>query len=113
GTPAFAAPEQLLGEVQGPAADYFALAAIVVYALTGAPPFGDDDAKSILARQLGERAKLGSLPAPICTWLQTALAPDPADRFDDGVAMKEAWGTAAEKAMARERGGWWRRVVGP
>ena len=113
GTPAFAAPEQLLGEVQGPAADYFALAAIVVFALTGAPPFGDDDAKSILARQMGERPNLGSLPAPICTWLQTALAPDPADRFDDGVAMKEAWGVAAAKAMARERGGWWRRVVGP
>ncbi len=35
GTPAFAAPEQLLGELQGPGVDCFAVAAIVVYVLRG------------------------------------------------------------------------------
>src|SRR5207237_499290 len=79
GTPAFAAPEQLLGETQGPAADFFALAAIVFFALTGDPPFGDDDAKTILARQLNEQAELDSFPTPVCNWLRKALAPKPED----------------------------------
>ena len=61
GTPAFAAPEQLLGEPQGPAADYFALAAIVYFTLTGEAPFGEGDAKAILAAQLPERADLGAI----------------------------------------------------
>jgi serine/threonine-protein kinase len=111
GTPAFAAPEQLLGEAQGPASDYFALAAIVMFALTGKPPFGDDDAKAILARQLGERADLSSFPIAICNWFRTAFAPTPEDRFADGAAMRDAWKTATSKALARNRGSWWRRVI--
>jgi serine/threonine-protein kinase len=111
GTPAFAAPEQLLGEPQGPAADYFALAAIVIFALTGQPPFGDDDAKTILARQLGERADLSSFPTVICNWFRTAFAPQAEDRFADGEAMREAWKTATSKVLARKRGTWWRRVI--
>lgn len=111
GTPAFAAPEQLLGEVYGPAADYFALAAIVYFALTGRTPFGDDDAKTILARQLGARADLTSFPTALCNWFRTAFAPRPEDRFPDGEAMCAGWKTATAKALARERGGWWRRVI--
>jgi serine/threonine-protein kinase len=111
GTPAFAAPEQLLGEPQGPTSDYFALAAIVMFALTGQPPFGDDDARTILARQLGEGADLSSFPTAICNWFRTAFAPKPEDRFADGAAMRNAWKTATSKVLARTRGPWWRRVI--
>jgi len=111
GTPAFAAPEQLLGEQQGPAADYFALTAIVYFALTGDAPFGDDDAQGILARQLGERADLASFPTVLANWFRTAFAAKPEDRFADGEAMKKAWETATAKVLARQRGRWWRRVV--
>jgi serine/threonine protein kinase len=111
GTPAFAAPEQLLGEPQGPVADYFALAAIVYFVMTGDAPFGDGDAKEILARQLGERADLGSFPTVICNWFKTAFAPNPDDRFADGAAMQRAWKVASDKVLARRRGSWWRRVV--
>ncbi|MFL5583476.1 MAG: protein kinase domain-containing protein [Gemmatimonadaceae bacterium] len=111
GTPAFAAPEQLLGEQQGPAADYFALAAIVYFALTGDAPFGEDDAKAILARQLGERVDLRSFPTVLANWFRTAFAPKPEDRFADGAAMKAAWEIATAKVLARQRGWWWRRVV--
>jgi eukaryotic-like serine/threonine-protein kinase len=111
GTPAFAAPEQLLGEPQGPAADYFALAAIVFFVMTGDPPFGEDDAKSILARQLGERADLDSFPTILCNWFRTALAPNPEDRFTDGMEMQRAWKAASHKVLARKRGAWWRRAV--
>jgi serine/threonine-protein kinase len=111
GTPAFAAPEQLLGEPQTPAADYFALAAIVIFALTGEPPFGEDDAQTILARQLSESADLGAFPTVLCNWFRKALAPKPEDRFADGSEMRRAWKAAADKVLARRRGPWWRRVV--
>jgi eukaryotic-like serine/threonine-protein kinase len=111
GTPAFAAPEQLLGEPQGPAADLFALAAIVYFVMTGDAPFGEDDAKQILARQLGQRADLASFPTVICNWFRTAFAPDADERFEDGEAMQRAWKAASDKVLARQRGSWWRRVV--
>ena len=111
GTPAFAAPEQLLGEPQGPVADYFALAAIVYFVLTGDAPFGDGDAKEILARQLGEGADLGAFPTVICNWFKKAFAPNPEDRFADGTEMQRAWKVASDKVLARRRGSWWRRVV--
>ena len=111
GTPAFAAPEQLLGEPQGPAADLFAVAAIVYFTLTGDTPFGEDDAKSILARQLGERADLEMFPGVLGSWFRKAFAAKPEDRFADGDEMREAWRDATEKIVARQRGSWWRRVV--
>jgi serine/threonine-protein kinase len=111
GTPAFAAPEQLLGEPQGPAADLFALAAIVYFVMTRDAPFGEDDAKQILARQLGERADLEPFPTAIANWFRTAFAPNADDRFADGEAMQLAWKTASDKVLARQRGSWWRRVV--
>ena len=111
GTPAFAAPEQLLGEQQGPAADYFALAAIVYFTMTGEAPFGEDDARSILARQLGERADLAPFPTVLANWFRIAFAAKPEERFADGLEMKKAWERATEKVLARQRGPWWRRVV--
>ncbi|HMH85262.1 MAG TPA: serine/threonine-protein kinase [Gemmatimonadaceae bacterium] len=111
GTPAFAAPEQLLGEPQGPAADYFALAAIVYFTMTGDTPFGDGDAQSILARQLSEKADLAPFPTVLGNWFRTAFAAKPEERFADGLAMKEAWEAASEKVLARRRASWWRRVV--
>ncbi|HKN57201.1 MAG TPA: serine/threonine-protein kinase [Gemmatimonadaceae bacterium] len=109
GTPAFAAPEQLLGEQQGPAADYFALAAIVYFTLTGDTPFGEDDAKTILARQLAERVDVAMFPGVLANWFRTAFAAKPEDRFSDGAEMREAWRAATEKVLSRQRGSWWRR----
>ncbi|MFL5508663.1 MAG: protein kinase domain-containing protein [Gemmatimonadaceae bacterium] len=111
GTPAFAAPEQLLGEQQGPAADYFALAGIVYFTLTGDTPFGEDDAKAILGRQLSQGVELGMFPTVLGNWFRTAFAAQPEDRFSDGDAMRAAWRAATDKMLARQRGTWWRRVV--
>ncbi|MGH7650902.1 MAG: protein kinase domain-containing protein [Gemmatimonadaceae bacterium] len=111
GTPAFAAPEQLLGEAQGPAADFFALAAIVYFVMTGEPPFGEDDARQILARQLGEGADLDVFPTVMCNWFKTAFSPNADDRFLDGLEMRRAWKAASDRMLARQRGPWWRRVV--
>jgi hypothetical protein len=83
----------------------------VIFALTGEPPFGDDDPKAILARQLGEGADLKTIPTALCNWFRTAFAPEPSKRFADGEEMRSAWKAATAKVLARERGGWWRRVI--
>ncbi|MBA4864801.1 serine/threonine protein kinase [Streptomyces sp. PSKA54] len=41
GSPGYMAPEQVLGEQIGPAADVFCLGAVLAYAATGVAPFGD------------------------------------------------------------------------
>jgi serine/threonine-protein kinase len=108
GTPAFAAPEQLLGEPQNASVDLFALAAVVYFALTGLPPFGEGDAKSILARELSENVDYLSIAPSIASWLRRALRPTAAERFADALQMKQAWKDAMRAARRRERAQWWR-----
>jgi serine/threonine-protein kinase len=114
GTPAFSPPEQLLGEPQDATADCFSLAAIVAFVLSGAPPFGEADTKTILARELSDQLDVTAYPAEIGAWLQRALSSDPERRFPDATTMQEAWRHAAGTVLGRERRGpWWRRIFGP
>jgi eukaryotic-like serine/threonine-protein kinase len=110
GTPAFAAPEQLLGELQGPQSDCFSVAAIVIYALTGETPFGSDDATAILGRQLGRQVDLSSYPPAVGEWLQRALEPEPGKRFGDAAEMQAEWRGAMNVIRGRRRRGWLRRA---
>ncbi|MEN9791172.1 MAG: hypothetical protein RLZZ63_830, partial [Gemmatimonadota bacterium] len=103
GTPAFAAPEQLLGEAQGVQTDLFAIAGIVSYALTGEPPFAGTDGKTILAAQLAGRMELDHFDAHLRAWLRRALAADPADRFRDAQTMRHAWRALVREAARDER----------
>jgi eukaryotic-like serine/threonine-protein kinase len=91
GTPAFAAPEQLLGEAQGPATDLFAVAAIVYYALTARPPFAGDEAPAVLAQQLGEQVDLTGFGPDLARWLQQGLHADASARYSDAFSMQMAW----------------------
>jgi serine/threonine-protein kinase len=113
GTPAFAAPEQLLGEPQGPLADCFALGSIAAYALTGKPPFGDDTAQLVLQRQLAGDWDRDAFPEAITRFLARALAPAPEHRFADAAEMKTAWLAAVEDTMDEEShaDSWWTRLV--
>jgi eukaryotic-like serine/threonine-protein kinase len=112
GTPAFAAPEQLLGEAQGPQVDCFAMAAIVAHALTGRPPFGDRDAKRILARELAGEVDLQGVPLAIAAWLRRGLTANPEDRYPDASAMLDAWRRAVAAELRRPvRRSWWRRLL--
>ena len=113
GTPAFSPPEQLLGEPQEAPADCFSLAAIVVFAATGEAPFGDNDPKTILARELAGKIDLSPFEPEIAAWLQRAFSPDPDDRFADAAAMQAEWRIAAGAVLERERRlPWWRRIFG-
>jgi len=109
GTPAFAAPEQLLGEPQGASVDCFALAAIVVFALCGQPPFGDGDAATILSRQLSGGPDLSRFAPPLARFLEKAMMQSPEDRFADAADMKTAWRDMVKRMKRRERAAWWRR----
>jgi serine/threonine-protein kinase len=110
GTPAFAAPEQLLGEPQNASVDCFALAAIVVFALCGQPPFGDGDARTILSRQLSGGPDLSRFAPPLADWLRKGMAQSPDDRFRDAQEMKEEWRSMVKRMRRRERAAWWRRT---
>ena len=112
GTPAFAAPEQLLGEAQGASVDCFALAAIVAFVLTGRPPFGDRDYKRILARELAGEMDIEGVDAPVAAWLRRGLATDPEERFADAEEMGLAWRALAREALGTEEARpWWRRLL--
>ncbi|MDB4906397.1 MAG: protein kinase [Gemmatimonadetes bacterium] len=110
GTPAFAAPEQLLGEAQDAAADCFSLAAITAFALSGELPFGGADARAILARELAGAADLGHHPPEVAEWLRRGLSPQSEDRFADASEMRDAWRIVISSIFERERRApWWRR----
>jgi serine/threonine protein kinase len=91
GTPAFAAPEQLLGEPQGPAVDLYGAAAIVHFALTGRPPYAGSSPGAILAQQLQGTLDLGGFGSDLAEWLRKGLATDPHARFGDAVEAQRAW----------------------
>ncbi|HEY4139256.1 MAG TPA: serine/threonine-protein kinase, partial [Casimicrobiaceae bacterium] len=113
GTPAFASPEQLLGETQDTAADCFSIAAIAAYVMTGAAPFGEKDQASILAREMRGDVDLSSYEPEIAEWLRRGLAATPEDRFEDATAMQAAWREAVQAVFERDRQvPWWRRWFG-
>ena len=112
GTPAFAAPEQLLGEEQGPQADCFSLAAIAFFALSGNLPFGSGDARSILAMQLGQRADTSAFPDEIAAWMDRAFHPEPDRRFADASEMQAEWRASVDSILEAEgRPMLWRRWI--
>ena len=114
GTPAFAPPEQLLGEAQDAAADCFSIAAIVAFAMSGVPPFGERDSASILARELQGDVDLTGYAPEIAAWLKLGLSSSPDDRFQDAAAMQLAWREAVQAVFERERQvPWWRRWFVP
>lgn len=116
GTPSFAAPEQLLGEAQGPATDCYAIASIVYFVLMGKAPFGDGPSEMILAQQLAD-----TLPArlsgegfadALADWLRRGLAPNVEDRFADADEMRIGWRQVVRTLRrAGDARPWWRRLI--
>lgn len=81
GTLAFMSPEQISGEVAGPASDVFSLGGVLAYAAMGRPPFGSDSAVSIMFRVINQPPDLvGVTDGELREVIAACLAKSPGDR---------------------------------
>ena len=80
GSPPFMSPEQARGELAGAAGDVFSLGAVIAFASTGNPPFGQGPPAEVLYRVLHAAPGLDGLPAGLRQIAAACLAKAPADR---------------------------------
>ncbi|RBY93699.1 serine/threonine protein kinase [Blastococcus sp. TF02-8] len=92
GTAHYLSPEQAAGEKAGPASDVYALGMIGYECLAGHRAFDGDNSVQIALRQLREvPAPLpGDVPEQARLLVDRALLKDPAERFGDGAAFRQA-----------------------
>lgn len=109
GSPGYMAPEQVAatGDV-GPAADVFALGATLVFALTGAGPFGSGTPASVLYRAVNNQPNLDGVPAGLVPPVAACLEKDPARRPTPDQILGEleggkAWPPPVLRAELRRR----------
>ncbi|HZX38462.1 MAG TPA: serine/threonine-protein kinase [Streptomyces sp.] len=81
GTPPFMAPEQFQRPREvGPAADVFAMGAVLVHAATGRGPFDSDSPYIVAYQVVHNEPDLAGVPADLVPLFLRCLAKDPADR---------------------------------
>lgn len=96
GTPGFIAPEQVVGDPVGPAADVFALGAVLVHAATGHLPFGEGTTEAVLYRLVHLRADLERVPEELREIVEDCLAKDPARRPEPAAVVRRCQAGAEE-----------------
>src|SRR5262249_46154040 len=80
GTPGFMSPEQLTGDPVGPAGDIFCLGAVLVFAASGAGPFGTGPTAALTYRIVHEEPKLDKIPQMLRPTIARCLAKNPKER---------------------------------
>ncbi|MEN8655006.1 PQQ-binding-like beta-propeller repeat protein [Streptomyces sp. 21So2-11] len=81
GTPPFMAPEQFQRPREvGPAADVFAMGALLVHAATGSGPFDSDSPYIVAYQVVHNEPDLAGVPDVLIPLITRCLAKDPADR---------------------------------
>jgi hypothetical protein len=103
GTPAYMAPEQCRVQEVGPAADWYAVGALLYEALTGVKPFEGPLLHVIKAKQEARPRRpceLASVPADLDALCMDLLAVDPAARPDAAAVLARLEPTAIGAAPA-------------
>ena len=80
GTPAYAAPELLLGRPITPAADVFSLGGIIVFAASGHQPFGGEHYGQIIQSVINDPPNLDGVPDELIKLVRRCLKKRPSDR---------------------------------
>jgi predicted Ser/Thr protein kinase len=80
GTPSYMAPEQIMAQRLTSAVDIFSWASTMVFAASGAPPFGQDSIPAVINRILHEEPSLNGLPADLRELVHHCLAKEPERR---------------------------------
>ncbi|MFD7032187.1 serine/threonine-protein kinase [Streptomyces sp. NPDC059917] len=112
GTAAFMAPEQALGLQVTPAADVFALGALIGYVAGGAPPFGNGPESSALYRVVHEHPDLGHVPADLHALVSWCLAKRPEDRPSTTELIEYVHGHPVVGPRPEFTDGWLPRPIG-
>ena len=90
GTLRYAAPERLAGGEVSPRSDVWALGAVLYEMLTGVPAVTAADPVGALAASQAAPATLEGVPPYLASVIGRAMATDPADRYPDAVALRDA-----------------------
>ncbi len=80
GTPGFFSPEQISGAEVGPLSDVFSLGAVLVYAASGAGPFGVGDTSTLIRRAAEDQPDLRAVPDALREPIAACLRRDPSHR---------------------------------
>ena len=92
GTPHYLAPEQAEGRSSGSASDVYALGAVAYECLSGRRPFEGENPVQVALKQIREEpAPLPpDVPPDVRAVVERAMRKDPAERFPDAAALREA-----------------------
>jgi eukaryotic-like serine/threonine-protein kinase len=98
GTPGYMAPEQFIGDEPADArADIYSLATLGYEMLAGRPPFAEFKGARLMVAHFTEIAPLvhtirPEVPEAIARVLERGMAKEPAERYRDGAAFRDALG---------------------
>jgi len=108
GTLSYMSPEQVLGEVAGPASDTFSLGSVLAYAASGTDPFSvspGSPSASVMFRIVHGEPDLAAVPAQVRGLIEACLAKDPQARPDLGRVA--AYSTAAAERLGLSPAAFW------
>jgi serine/threonine-protein kinase len=107
GTAHYLSPEQAAGGKASPASDVYALGVVAYECLAGRRPFEGEGSVQVALQQIRDLPPplAPTVPADVRRLVEHAMAKDPAERFSDGAAFRDAIHrvTAQQSPVAADR----------